>query len=147
MNISEKYYENVAHIFSMFSARCCCCLPCNRCSNQTWVVEDILAFFSNRLESTHYSQLLTQRRVIHLQTRTNQNFTIYHLSQKNNAINPIKILKNIKYGDCSLSEHLYLSYHLKCKNVLGDPEVTANLYCNFAYLYWKGCVICSIYLR
>ena len=31
--------------------------------------------------------------------------------------------------------------------VLGDPEVTANLYCNFAYLYWEGCVICSIYLR
>ena len=31
--------------------------------------------------------------------------------------------------------------------VLGDPEVTANLYCDFAYLYWEGCVICSIYLR
>ena len=31
--------------------------------------------------------------------------------------------------------------------VLGDPEVTANLYCNFAYLYWEGCVICSIHLR
>ena len=32
-------------------------------------------------------------------------------------------------------------------HVLGDPEVTANLYCNFAYPYWEGCVICSIYLR
>ena len=31
--------------------------------------------------------------------------------------------------------------------VLGDPEVTANLYCNFAYPYWEGCVIFSIYLR
>ena len=31
--------------------------------------------------------------------------------------------------------------------VLGDPEVTANLYCAFAYLYWEGCVICSIYLQ
>ena len=31
-------------------------------------------------------------------------------------------------------------------HLLGAPEVTANLYCNFAYLYWKGCVICSIYL-
>ena len=31
--------------------------------------------------------------------------------------------------------------------ILGDPEVTANLYCNFAYPYWEGCVICSIYLR
>ena len=27
--------------------------------------------------------------------------------------------------------------------ILGDPEVTASLYCNFAYLYW----FCSIYLR
>ena len=32
-------------------------------------------------------------------------------------------------------------------NILDDPEVTANLYCNFAYLYWEGCVIRSIYLR
>ena len=31
--------------------------------------------------------------------------------------------------------------------ILGDLEVTANLYCNFVYLYWEGCVICSIYLR
>ena len=30
-------------------------------------------------------------------------------------------------------------------NVPGDPEVTANLYYNFAYPYWEGCVICSIY--
>ena len=27
--------------------------------------------------------------------------------------------------------------------ILGDPGVTANLYCNFAYLYWESCVICS----
>ena len=31
--------------------------------------------------------------------------------------------------------------------ILGASEVTANLYCNFVYLYWEGCVICSIYLR
>ena len=31
--------------------------------------------------------------------------------------------------------------------ILSDPEGTANLYCNFAYPYWKGCVFCSIYLR
>ena len=31
--------------------------------------------------------------------------------------------------------------------LLGDPEITANLYCNFAYPFWEGCVICSIYLR
>ena len=23
---------------------CCCCLPCNHCSNWTWVVVEILAF-------------------------------------------------------------------------------------------------------
>ena len=27
--------------------------------------------------------------------------------------------------------------------LLGDPEVTANLYCNFAYPHWEGYVICS----
>ena len=27
--------------------------------------------------------------------------------------------------------------------LLVDPEVTANLYLNFAYPYWEGCVICS----
>ena len=31
---------------------CCCCLPCNHCSNWTWVVEEILAF-GTRLLSTH----------------------------------------------------------------------------------------------
>ena len=31
--------------------------------------------------------------------------------------------------------------------LLGDPEVTANLYCYFACAYWEGCVICSKYLR
>ena len=31
--------------------------------------------------------------------------------------------------------------------ILGAPEITANLYCNFVYLYWEGCVICSIFLR
>ena len=31
--------------------------------------------------------------------------------------------------------------------ILGYPEVTANLYCDFVCTYWEGCVICSIYLR
>ena len=31
---------------------CCCCLPCNHCSNWTWVVEEISAF-GNMLRSTH----------------------------------------------------------------------------------------------
>ena len=31
---------------------CCCCLPCNHCSNWTCVVEEILAF-GNRLRSTN----------------------------------------------------------------------------------------------
>ena len=30
---------------------------------------------------------------------------------------------------------------------LGDPEVTVNLYCDFAFPHWEGCRICSIYLR
>ena len=35
-----------------YQLRCCCCLPCNHCSNWTWVVEEILAF-GTRLRSTH----------------------------------------------------------------------------------------------
>ena len=31
--------------------------------------------------------------------------------------------------------------------VMGASEITANLYCNCVYLYWEGCVVCSIYLR
>ena len=31
--------------------------------------------------------------------------------------------------------------------ILGDLKVTANLHCNFAYLFIEGCVMCSIYLR
>ena len=31
--------------------------------------------------------------------------------------------------------------------VQGASEITANLYCNCEYLYWEGCVICSVYLR
>ena len=31
--------------------------------------------------------------------------------------------------------------------ILDDPEDIANLYCNFAYPYREGCVICSIHLR
>ena len=38
-------------------------------------------------------------------------------------------------------------YRVQFICILGDPEVTENLYCDFAYLYWEGCVICSIYLR
>ena len=31
--------------------------------------------------------------------------------------------------------------------LLGASEITANLCCNYVYLYWEGCVIFSIYLR
>ena len=31
--------------------------------------------------------------------------------------------------------------------ILGASHIAANLYCNYVYLYWEGCVICSIYLR
>ena len=34
----------------------CWCLPCNHCSNWTWVVEEILAF-GTRLRSTHCREI------------------------------------------------------------------------------------------
>jgi len=42
---------------------------------------------------------------------------------------------------------LSLNFNIMYVCILGDPEVTANLYCNFTYPYWEGCVICSTYLR
>ena len=39
----------------------------------------------------------------------------------------------------SINRHLF--------NIMGAIEITANLYCNCLFLYWEGCVICSIYLR
>ena len=44
-------------------------------------------------------------------------------------------------------ERAVLTQFLATRNGLGNPEVTANLYCNFAYLYREGCVIFSIYFR
>ena len=41
---------------------CCCCLPCNHCSNWTWVVEEILVF-GNRLP---YFQFIISIYLIHL---------------------------------------------------------------------------------
>ena len=35
---------------------------------------------------------------------------------------------------------------IRIVDILGAPEITANLYCNLAYLYWEGCLICSIYI-
>ena len=74
----------------------------------------------------------------------------YVFSEKNvsfvTALDLNKCLTQIKYPRspraCAPSSKL--PYNLY---VLGDPEVTANLHCDFAYLYWEGCVICSIYLR
>ena len=43
--------------------------------------------------------------------------------------------------DFCLRRKFYFNY------IPGDPEVTANLYCNFSYPYLEGCVIFSIYLR
>ena len=37
-------------------------------------------------------------------------------------------------------------HHRILHNILGDPEATANLYCNFSYPYLEGCVIWSIYI-
>ena len=38
---------------------------------------------------------------------------------------------------------IYIYTCLFVIELLFDPEVTANLYCSFAYPYWEGCVICS----
>ena len=50
------------------------------------------------------------------------------------------------YGVYRLNDNVEMCRPL-INNLLGDPEVTANLYCNFAYLYWEGYLICGIYLR
>ena len=41
---------------------------------------------------------------------------------------------------------LHISFFLSIY-ILGASEITASLNCNCVHLYWKGCVICSIYLR
>ena len=58
-------------------------------------------------------------------------------------------LRNDDIPWSSLDElsQLEASRHGLLQAILGDPEVTTNLYCNFAYPYWEGCVVCSIYLR
>ena len=44
------------------------------------------------------------------------------------------------------SHHKYELWTTIYNYVTGWPRlVTANLNCNFAYLYWEGCMICSIY--
>ena len=48
---------------------------------------------------------------------------------------------------CSSEEKSPFRKRICPRLLLGDPEVTANLYSKFAYPYWEGCVICSIYLR
>ena len=72
-----------------------------------------------------------------------------------------EVIANFPYCFSSENMRLFKSYHIIFKSyqdyfnalevtqiiILGDPEVTVNLYCNFPCLYWKGCVIFSIYLR
>ena len=50
---------------------------------------------------------------------------------------------NIKITNCSRRTQAFMVGDI----ILGDPDVTANMYCNFAYPHWEGCVICSIYLQ
>ena len=59
---------------------CCCCLPCNHCSNWTWVVEEILAF-GTRLRSTHCREF----NYLKLQTRpiVGSNLYFFSLQEKN----------------------------------------------------------------
>ena len=63
-------------------------------------------------------------------------------------------LHSVNYALCSHILHylkmyviLRVHFNLEKKIVLGASEITANLYCNFVYLYCEGCVICIIYLR
>ena len=44
------YFKRYQYLLS--SPFCCCCLPCNHCSNWTWVVEEMFAY-GYRLRSTH----------------------------------------------------------------------------------------------
>ena len=53
------------------------------------------------------------------------------------AFEPNKILQQIRLHTCAPISAL----------LMGDPEITANLYCNFAHPYWEGCGICSTYLQ
>ena len=61
----------------------------------------------------------------------------------------IKGLNIVQGIICSLAENTQFLYRYSkaLGQILGDPEVTANMCCNFAYLYWDGCIIFSIYLR
>ena len=58
-------------------------------------------------------------------------------------------IQTIKLHFLSFSVQRFINQLLEKEKtyILGDPEVTANMCCNFAYPYWEGCVICSIYLR
>ena len=48
---------------------------------------------------------------------------------------------------CGYGIHLYTILGYTPDNILGASKITANLYRNCVYLYWEGCVFCSIYLR
>ena len=39
------YLCPIFNVTNITDDKCCCCLPCNHCSNWTWVVEEILAFW------------------------------------------------------------------------------------------------------
>ena len=59
---------------------------------------------------------------------------LYQNSLKHTSFDLIFIVQKVSVYNQRISSYL----------ILGDPKVTANLYCNFAYLYWIGCVIRSI---
>ena len=71
------------------------------------------------------------------------------MSERSNPYQDSRTVSNLETVDPSRGEAQRHSIRstcdpsaLPCSNhVLYDPEITANLYCNFAYLYWEGCVI------
>ena len=54
-----------------------------------------------------------------------------------------KVLSTYSYFVCFFLR----DYLISGIDILGAPEITANLYCNFVYLYWEGSGIFIIYLR
>ena len=57
------------------------------------------------------------------------------------------VTKSSHQNSLRIGIELSFNSNLPASIVLVDPVVTTNLYCNFAYPYWEGCVICNIYLR
>ena len=59
----------------------------------------------------------------------------------------IRMLKRKVWSKSGLNLQKTLKIEFFLRYLLSAAEITANLYCNCIHLHWKGCAICSIYLR